>query len=76
MRNTHLVKVGALQDGSILILVKKEEMVPLNFFINEKVNETHLYLRERDGFKEGEEFGDFKYKFSYLDTLQNIYKRI
>ncbi len=51
-------------------------MMPLNFFINEKVNETHLYLRERDGFKEGEEFHDFKYKFSYLDTLQDIYKRV
>lgn len=69
MKNTHLVSVGALQDGSILILVKKEDMEPLNFFINEKSHETYLYLKERDGFKEGQEYGDLKFKFSYLDTL-------
>lgn len=76
MKNTHLVCVGALQDSSILILVKKEDKEPLNFFINEKSHETYLYLKERDGFKEGQEFGDYKFKFSYLDSLQEIYKRV
>jgi hypothetical protein len=76
MRNTHIVNVGALRDGSILILVKKEDMDSLNFFINQKSNEIYLYLNERDGYKEGINFGDAKFKFNYLDSLQDIYRRV
>ena len=69
MKNTEHVCVGALEDASILILVRKEDMEPLNFFINEKSHEVYLYLKERDGIKVGEEYYDLKFKFSYLDNL-------
>lgn len=48
----------------------------MNFFINEKSHEVYLYLKERDGIKEGENYGDLKFKFSYLDNLQDIYRRV
>jgi hypothetical protein len=76
MRNTEHVCVGALEDGAILILVRKEDMELLNYFINEKSHEVYLYLKERDGIKEGEEYGDMKFKFNYLDNIQDIYKRV
>jgi hypothetical protein len=36
MKNTDNVCVGALEDASILILVRKEDLDSLNFFIKEK----------------------------------------
>lgn len=70
LKNTDRVCVGSIEDGSMLIFVSKEDMEPLNFFLNEKCNEVYLYLKERDGINEGVDYGDIKFKFSYLDNLQ------
>ena len=58
LRNTERVCVGSLEDGAMLIFVRKEDMEPLNFYINSKSHEVYLYLKERDGIKEGVEYYD------------------
>ena len=58
LRNTERVCVGSLEDGAMLIFVRKEDMEPLNFYIKCKSNEVYLYLKERDGIKEGVEYYD------------------
>ncbi len=58
MRNTERVCVGSLEDGAMLIFVRKEDMEPLNFYINSKSHEVYLYLKERDGIKEGVDYYD------------------
>ncbi len=58
LKNTDIVRVGSIEDGSMLIFVSKEDMEPLNFFLNEKGNEVYLYLKERDGINIGIEYDD------------------
>jgi hypothetical protein len=58
LRNTERVCVGSLEDGAMLIFVRKEDMEPLNFYINSKSHEVYLYLKERDGIKEGVDYYD------------------
>jgi hypothetical protein len=58
LRNTERVCVGSLEDGAMLIFVRKEDMESLNFYINSKSHEVYLYLKERDGIREGVEYYD------------------
>jgi hypothetical protein len=53
MKNMERIQVGALADGTILILVKKEDQEDLNYYINEKSHETYVYLIEKDGVNRG-----------------------
>jgi hypothetical protein len=75
LKNLNLVPVGTLNHGTILIFVRKDQMDSLNFYLNEISNEVYMYLIEKDGgVRNRKDFG--KFKFSYNDSLRDIYKRI
>jgi hypothetical protein len=72
VKNTDRVRVGSIEDGSMVIFVSKEDMKRLEIFLNEKSNEIYLYLKDKTGKNEGVDYGDSKFKFSYVDTYQQI----
>ena len=72
LAHTDKIDVGTLDNGSILIFCKTEELEELKFFINEKAHDVYVCLQEKE--VNGYSYG--KLRFNYNQSLPEIYKAI
>lgn len=72
LAHTDKIGVGTLENGSILIFCKPDELEELNFFINEKAHDVYLWLFEIEA--NNKSYG--KNRFNYNQTLTEIYKAV